>query len=198
MIRGRQGGLFKSSGWGLALDVAAELERNHYLGPAVRGWSYRDEFGCLIVARPTSRRIPLDWLELTRWCLVGTKNGGSQQWARVRRDLLSKFPDCSTVVSYSDPSQGHTGALYRACGWKWAPTWHRIVTPPTGNGSWVDGVAQAAKDRWVYPLRPDPKRADLLRLDESYVRRFPWAEYREPAGADYKEFQRLARPGDGM
>lgn len=184
-------GLFGSVGWGLALDVAAELERNHYLGPAVRGWSYRDEFGCLIVARPTSRRIPTDWLELTRWCLVGTPNGGSQQWARVRRDLLTKFPECTTVVSYSDPSQGHTGALYRACGWKWAPTWHRIVTPPTGNGSWVEGVAQAAKDRWVYLLRPDRSRAPLLRLDDSYVRRFPWSEYSEPAGADFHSFRRF-------
>lgn len=195
MRSGRQLGLFGASGWCSALDVAAELERNHYLGPAVRGWGYRDEFGCLVVARPTSRRLPLEWLELTRWCLVGTKNGGSRQWARVRRDILDKFPECTTIVSYSDPSQGHTGALYRACGWKWAPTWHRIVTPPTGNGSWVDGEPQAAKDRWVYPVRPDKRRADILRLEETYVRRFPWSEYREGVGADYRAFQTRAAAG---
>lgn len=186
---GRQLGLFGASGWGVALDVAAELERNHYLGPTVRGWSYRDEFGCMVVARPTSRRIPTTWLELTRWCLIGTPNGGSQQWARVWRELVDKFPECTTVVSYSDPSQGHTGALYRACSWKWAPTWHRIVTPPTGNGSWTEGKNESAKDRWVFHLRPDKQREGLLRLEESYVRRFPWAEYRDRTGADFKAFR---------
>lgn len=186
---GRQLGLFGASGCGVALDVAAELERNHYLGPTVRGWSYRDEFGCMVVARPTSRRIPTTWLELTRWCLIGTPNGGSRQWARVWRELVEKFPECTTVVSYSDPSQGHTGALYRACAWKWAPTWHRIVTPPTGNGSWTEGKNESAKDRWVFHLRPDKRREELLRLEDSYVRRFPWAEYRDRTGADFKAFR---------
>ena len=36
----------------------------------------------------------------------------------------------STVVSYSDPSAGHTGSLYRACNWIWAPTWLRLRPPP--------------------------------------------------------------------
>lgn len=173
---GRQLGLFSDSGWGLASDVSIELDLNHYLGSTSRGWSYRDEFGCLVLARPTSRHLPLSWLELTRWCLVGTKNGGSRQWARVRRDLLERFPDCTTVVSYSDPSQGHTGSLYRACGWVWAPTWHRICTPPTGNGSWTVGVMQSAKDRWIYHVRPDADRVRVLRLDDAYIRRFPWSD----------------------
>ncbi len=140
------------------------LIRDHYLGPTERGLAYQDEFGVMVWAAPTSRRLPHDrWLELVRWCLNGTRNGGSQQFKRVRGYLLRTRPDVTTLVSYSDPSHGHTGALYKACGWTWAPTWHRLKPPPTGNGDWGSGP-QSVKDRWVYPLRPDSERAELLRV----------------------------------
>ncbi len=96
----------------------------------------------------------------------------------------------TTVVSYSDPSVGHTGALYRACGFIWAPTWHRLVTPPTGNGTRA-GKSQAAKDRWIFPLLPDPRRASLLQLEPSYAARFPSASYREPK---YIRVRRVSPP----
>ena len=86
------------------------------------------------------------------------------QWRKVRKELLAQFPELTTVVSYSDPSQGHTGALYKACNWQWRPTWHRLKPPPTGNGSWKDGVIQSVKDRWVFELRADPRRAEILRV----------------------------------
>ena len=165
------------------LTVAHFLDECHYLGAASRGWARSDEFGVLVLAKPTSRRLPQDgtWLELSRWCLVGTKNGGSQQFARVRRWVRDEFPDVTTLVSYSDPSVGHTGALYRACNWLWAPTWHRLRPPPTGNGSWTDGVIEAPKDRWVFPIRRDARRSELLRVnDESIMRRNPGAGYQEP------------------
>jgi hypothetical protein len=135
---------------------------------AYRGIAWSDEFGVMVWAAPTSRRLPHDrWLELVRWCLVGTKNGGSQQFRRVRRWLTESHPHVTTLVSYSDPAQGHTGALYKACNWTWAPTWHRLFPPPTGNGSWKDGKAQDVKDRWVYSLRPDTERAELLRVKDT-------------------------------
>jgi hypothetical protein len=159
--------------------VADFLDRNHYLGRARRGWAWSDEFGVLVLANPTSRHLPVDWLELTRWCLVGTKNGGSQQWSRVAKHL-KRQTKVTTVISYSDPSAGHTGALYRACNWRWAPTWHRLVPPPSGNGSWDGENSEAVKDRWVYVLRPDDRRVSVLAFkDESMRRRFPEAEYRE-------------------
>jgi hypothetical protein len=145
----------------------------HYLGAATRGLAWSDEFGVLVLAKPTSRRLPQDgtWLELTRWCLLGTRNGGSQQWRQVVRWLRAEMPEVTTVVSYSDPSAGHTGALYKACNWRWAPTWHRLRPPPSGNGSWSDGKAQATKDRWVYPLRRDERRVALLAVkDEALIR----------------------------
>jgi hypothetical protein len=165
------------------LTVAHFLDEQHYLGATYRGDAWSDEFGVLVLAKPTSRRLPQDgtWLELTRWCLVGTRNGGSQQFRRVCRWLRSDRPVVTTLVSYSDPSMGHTGALYKACNWIWAPTWHRLRPPPSGNGAWVRGEQESVKDRWIFPLRHDSRRTSLLRVnDEALIRQDAEIGYREP------------------
>lgn len=159
------------------------LWREHYLGPVNRGDVFETDEGIIVFGNPTSRRLPAaSFLELIRWCLLGrVRNAGTRQWKQARRYLRDVYPDISTVVSYSDPSVGHDGALYRACGWLWAPTWHRLREPPTGNGSWKGKRRQAAKDRWVFPLAPDDERAEILRVEDDALRkRFPFAEYREP------------------
>jgi hypothetical protein len=164
-------------------DVASVLAEHHYLGPCKRGQlAYEDEHGAMVLARPASRSLPKDWLELSRWCLLRReRNAGSTQWARLRRHLIEERPDVSTVISYSDPSVGHDGALYRACGWVWAPVWHRLRPPPSGAGTW-DGVKrQAVKDRWVCCLRPDERRIHVLTPnDTSIMRKYPWLAWCEP------------------
>lgn len=168
-------------------NVAAFLDANHYLGRARRGFAWSDEFGVLVLASPSSRHLPSDWLELSRWCLVGIPNGGSMQWKAVVRWLRSEHT-ATTIVSYSDPSQGHTGALYRACNWLWAPTWQRLRPPPSGNGSWNNGkTKQAVKDRWVFPLRPDPRREAVLAVKDSSLVSRGCPQYTEP-----KRFRRAA------
>lgn len=53
------------------LVVNQILASMHYLGPINRGIPYRDEFGVLVLANPSSRRLPHShWLELVRWLLV--------------------------------------------------------------------------------------------------------------------------------
>jgi hypothetical protein len=154
------------------MNVAAFLDAHHYLGRATRGVAWSDEFGVLVLASPTSRNLPRDWLELSRWCLVGGPNAGSQQWSAVARWLRANRADVTTVVSYSDPSVGHTGALYKACNWLWAPTWQRLRPPPSGNGTWANGEVQSVKDRWIFPLRADARRMGVLAVkDDSLVRR---------------------------
>jgi hypothetical protein len=150
--------------------VAHYLDALHYLGATGRGFAWSDEYGVLVLAKPTARRLPQDgtWLELVRWCLVGTKNGGSRQWSQVAKWLRVERPEVTTVVSYSDPSVGHTGALYKACNWLWAPTWHRLYPPPSGNGDWGTGP-QPVKDRWVFVLCPDERRDELLRVKDGRV-----------------------------
>jgi hypothetical protein len=142
------------------------LEDRHYLGKSHRAqWTYQDEFGVMVWANPSARYLPQQtWFELARWCLVGIKNGGSQQWARVKRILLRDFQHITTCVSYSDPEQGHTGALYKACGWSEAPTWRNLKPPPTGNGTWDGKRQQSVKQRWIFALRPDDDRAEVLRI----------------------------------
>ena len=176
--------------WCKPAEVSELLAARHYLGPIKRGIAWRDEFGVIVVTSPTARNIPPRWLELARWCIVSDeKNAGSRQWAAFIRALKSARPDVSTIVSYSDPSVGHTGALYRACNWLWAPTWHRLRPPPSGNGSWTEGKVQSVKDRWVFNLRRDPDRERLLvARDESILRRMPWARYSDKGGVPFKMF----------
>lgn len=194
-------------------QVAPALDAHHYLSASRRGIAWSDEHGVAVLAPPTSRRLPHHWLELVRWCLSGEPNAGSRQWKAITRWLRYGRPDVTTVVSYSDPSVGHTGSLYRACGWLWAPTWHRLRPPPTGNGQWVTGREEAVKDRWVYLLAPDPERVAALAVhDESIVRAHPEWSFREPrwhrrgceqgGGADFQGWRRaieaaLEGGGDG-
>lgn len=169
-------------------EILADL---HYLGPSTRGETYRDDYGVMVFANPSSRRLPQErWLELVRWCIVSVEaNAGSRHWRAARRWLIKRFPDVTTIVSYSDPSHGHTGALYRASNWLWAPTWHRLREPPSGNGAWTDGERQAVKDRWIFPLHKDTEREGLLAVnDASILRHMPWAEFREGRGGDYRRW----------
>lgn len=186
----------------LLLPIDYVLATAHYLGPSARGTIfYRDEFGLMVFAPPTSRHLPRHWLELTRWCLVGERNGGSQQWRRARTWLRATYPNVSTIVSYSDPAYGHTGALYRACNWLWAPTWLTLRVPPSQGGSWDGVTPQSVKDRWIAVLAPDVGRAEVLAIQDDAVRaRMPWAEYREPeirgerirgGGGDYARYRAL-------
>lgn len=156
------------------------LNVHHYLGSkgSRSRWTFSDESGVIVFASPSSRWLPNEWLELSRWCIV--KGKGSQQWKRCLCQLKANFPHATTIVSYSDPSAGHGGALYRACNWVWAPVWHQLRPPPSGAGT-RGGKRQEVKARWVYLLKPDKSRAEALRLrDESLAKRFPWVGYKEP------------------
>jgi hypothetical protein len=171
---------------GTLAEANGLLAEHHYLGPVktggarlvcigeVDGWPVAAQ----VWRTPTSRRLPSDgsWLELSRWCLTPAAgaNGGSRQHRFVTRFLRMEMPAVTTLVSYSDPGQGHTGALYRACNWRWAPTWLRLRPPPTANGNWGhEGKSQHVKDRWVFPVRPDGARADALMVnDRGAIRAF--------------------------
>ena len=161
---------------GEAWEANALLSRHHYLGAITSGGRLivigavnGEAVAAMVWRYPTSRNLPAfgTWLELSRWCLTpdAGENAGSRmhKWSvRLIREHLSAV---TTLVSYSDPSHGHTGALYRACNWQWAPTWHRLRTPPSGNGDWGTGP-QAVKDRWVFCVRADPRRSDVLAIDD--------------------------------
>ena len=171
--------MLSGEGWTFdttSVDVAnILLGQYHYLGPATRGQAFAGHLDGVLAAvqvwrQPSSRHLPSDgtWLELCRWCLApyAGANAGSRQHGAFIRWVRANRPHVTTLVSYSDPSQGHTGALYKACNWQWAPTWHRLYPPPSGNGSWDGVTMQATKDRWVFPLRDDERRVELLRVKD--------------------------------
>lgn len=162
---------------GTLADVNPLLTEQHYLGPIRSGGSalvvVGEADGQVVAAqvwrRPTSRRLPKDgtWLELSRWCL--TPAAGPNAGSRQHRFAATKLRELgvTTVVSYSDPSAGHTGALYRACNWHWSPTWLRLRPPPTGNGNWGGNARQSVKDRWVFHVaKRDVRREKLLEIDD--------------------------------
>lgn len=168
---------------GNAAEVTELLAEHHYLGPLRSGGrvTVLGEAGGRLVAaqvwkNPTARNLPNDgsWLELARWCLTpdAGKNAGSRMHRWAIKLIREHAPSVTTLVSYSDPEHGHTGALYRACNWQWAPTWHRLRTPPTGNGDWGTGGRQAPKDRWVFCIKPDARRAEVLAIDDAGAVRY--------------------------
>ena len=164
-------------------EANAVLAEHHYLGPIrnpslVTGlWHAGTLMAVQAWGNPTSRRLPSDgtWLELKRWCIVphAPANTGSRQHGQTVRVIRREVPDATTLVSYSDPSVGHTGALYRACNWVWSPTWLRLRPPPTGNGNWGKDKRQSPKDRWVFLLAHDLRRGRLLSVsDAGAIRRW--------------------------
>lgn len=166
---------------GTLAEANALLRTSHYLGPMRSGGRLivvGDLDGEIVAAQvwrlPTTRRLPCDgtWLELSRWCLTPAagENAGSRSHKHAAR--LMRPLGVRTLVSYSDPSHGHTGALYRSCNWRWAPTWLRLRPPPTGNGNWGQvETRQSVKDRWVFHVtKADPARASLPTDDKAAVR----------------------------
>lgn len=171
--------------WRLGEDWEANamLSRHHCLGPlhsgarlTVVGAPPGDEpVAAMMWKHPTTRNLPADgtWLELSRWCLTpgAGENAGSRMHKWSLRLIREHLPEVTTLVSYSDPAHGHTGALYRACNWQWAPTWHRLRPAPSGHGDWGSG-RQAVKDRWVFCVQRDERRAGVLAVDDPGAVRF--------------------------
>lgn len=174
-----------SHGWVDVRDVNRVLHEHHYLGSVQWGYAWQDEAGVVVLANPRSRRLPASWLEITRWCIRSAEPyAATRQWSRLLRGVRLRWPKCTTIVSYSDPSVGHSGGIYRACSWWWAPTWLRLRPPPSGHGSWSEGgKRETPKDRWVFALRRDATRVRALGIDDAAIlRRWPDAAYREPGG----------------
>lgn len=195
---------------GAAHEANALLANHHYLGPLAAGARLTvvgeidgDTVAAMMWRLPTSRALPADgsWLELSRWCLTAAAgtNAGSRMHRAAVRIIRRQLPGVTTLVSYSDPRHGHTGALYRACNWQWAPTWHRLRPPPTGNGDWGTGP-QSVKDRWVFAVRPDPIRASTLAVDDlaairHWQRHAPDFERRWAAASEHVQFSEVV-PSD--
>lgn len=151
-----------------ASEVNPLLAQDHYLGTVsgarvcFAGWVDDTLVACQAYRWPTARMLPSDgsWLELSRWCLTPNagKNAGSRMMRWAKGEIRKTFPAVTTLVSYSDPVHGHTGALYKASGWSYEPTHHGKrfdvdgIGYASGHGSWDGTTIQTPKHRWIYTI----------------------------------------------
>ena len=148
-------------------EVTPLLAAEHYLGPVTSGryvfagWVDNTLACCQVWRHPTSRMLPTDWLELSRWCLtpLAGPNAGSRMMRWVTT-WLRHHSEVTTLVSYSELGR-HSGALYKASGWVAASTHHteRWLLDrkgyPSAHGSWDGVTVQQPKQRWIYELGTD-------------------------------------------
>lgn len=112
-------------------DVVAEMvNQKHYLGcfpavvPCILALRVDDRVvGTLIFSYPpreTATRYGGHVLELARLWISDDVPANGESWliAQGLRYLRQHFPAVTGVVSYADPSQGHSGTIYRAANFR--------------------------------------------------------------------------------
>lgn len=92
-------------------------------------------YAVAIWTNPSSPKLPQrEWLMLKRWAIAPDRpeNTASRMDGWMTRDIMRRFPEVTTLVSYSDPD-AHDGAIYRACGWREGATTERRTV---GRKNW--------------------------------------------------------------
>lgn len=109
---------------------ATPLIKRHYLGkwPGVSVCSlgmYCQDWlaGVLVFALPpseTSMRYGMATWELARLWIHDDVPGNAETWliGQSVKHVRRHHPEVEMLVSYADPSAGHTGTIYRAANWK--------------------------------------------------------------------------------
>lgn len=115
-------------------DVAAMVLFRHYLQrwpgvvvcvlslriPAIKaGGVYERAMGCMVFALPpreTHKRYGGHTWELARLWVSDEMPRNTESWfiSQATRHIRKTRPDVACIVSYADPSVGHTGTIYRA------------------------------------------------------------------------------------
>lgn len=103
------------------------IAERHYLESASPGFVHVYEYtlggdliGGAILGRPNARAYNPDRvLELTRFFFVDQTppHVESRGLALMRKHVRMWIPKIRLLLAYSDPSQGHEGAIYEADGW---------------------------------------------------------------------------------
>ena len=108
---------------------ASAMIRQHYLGrwPGVTVlslglWRRTEPLGVIVYALPpreTNKRLGCESWELARlWVSPAVpQNGESWLIAQSIKYIRRKHPDVGCLVSYADPTFGHSGTIYRASNW---------------------------------------------------------------------------------
>ncbi len=106
------------------------LVKAHYLhkwpGVCVRTLGLFDgesAIGVIVFALPPRQtfvryRVDLAW-ELARLFILDVTPKNTESWfiSKAVSDVRNNRKDVSLLVSYADPSAGHSGTIYKACSW---------------------------------------------------------------------------------
>lgn len=171
-------------------------------------WEDSKFIGCVLFARgatpellkPYGLRVT-DGCELVRIALREHQSPVSRIIAIAVRFLCVRSQRLRLIVSFADPSEGHHGGIYQACGWIYsgmtAPSveyigpdgkrWHgRMVSPsgfkkvygryrPVLQPSQCERVDKPGKHRYLLPL-DEPMRNRIEALSKPYPKRVRSAE----------------------
>ena len=112
------------------LDRAKELNRLwHRTLPDFGGGGCRAAFvaecsglfyAVAIWTNPSSPKLPqLGWIQLKRMAIAddAPKNTASRMGGWMRREIIRRYPEVTTLVSYQDCEE-HDGTIYAAMGWE--------------------------------------------------------------------------------
>jgi len=140
-------------------ELARWIRDHHYTKRKPPGYVEALEFvqdggeriGAMLIGQPNASLNRDKILELTRMYFVdeAPPNTESRALAMMRRHVRVWLPQIRLLLSYSDPAQGHVGAIYEADGW--AP--FGMTTHKTGYG-WRSRPNRTEdpvgpKQRWV-------------------------------------------------
>jgi hypothetical protein len=144
-------------------DVIPFLQSYHYAGhgrSASRSYvaTHLDEIVAVVKFSPPVRKevaTSLGWapdqvLELDRFCVRPRwqfKNMASKVMGLALSAVRRDFPSVTTLVSFADPGQGHTGTIYRATNWRHVGQTGTsfVYVDPSGNEVNKKRVYEAAK-----------------------------------------------------
>ena len=154
-----------------------KLVRQHYLacwpGVVMDMFSLLGEGGVPIGAivyslppRETCKRYGVDVWELARLYVIDGTPKNTESWFIARTVRMVRGP--MALVSYADPSAGHTGTIYRAANWiADGRTDDDRKTPRFDYGVSVDGVSR------IYSRRGHvPDGAEIVRIPRVSKPRF--------------------------
>jgi hypothetical protein len=123
------------------------------------GAEYRNRWYAVSAwSNPVARLLPQrEWLELRRFAIShdSPRYTASRMIGWMTRDIRRRFPDVVRLISYQD-LDSHTGAIYRASGWKQAENYKPRARGWTGWGTRPrlgrTNQAVAPRMRWELPL----------------------------------------------
>jgi hypothetical protein len=113
----------------VSVSKVDSLIKKHYLQKrpavvtlAVAMFEFDEMVGCVVYSMPpreTEKRYGKKTWELARLYLIDRMPQNAETWliSKSIKWIKTHYPEVCNLVSYADPSAGHSGTIYRASNW---------------------------------------------------------------------------------